>query len=264
MKNVVAALALSLTVALVGCGQAENGLDSDLLSETDTGENYVMIGAGNTYFKKSKDDSATLDSGNEKCALPANTKVLLAEQPRYSGNHYFIKTAELLNGCGFREGYVFVQHVKKTSIKSLMSANMKAFLDVIAYAEGTGDSYNYIFSFATFSSFRDHPRRLICSGGYCSDAAGRYQFKSTTWDEVRRTLGLTDFSPVSQDLGAVQLIKWRGAYDEVERIDGPNSFGDALYGVRLEWASLPHSPYGQPVKTVGELWTKFLTFRDRY
>jgi muramidase (phage lysozyme) len=264
MRNLLIPFVLSFAAAVVGCGRSDGANDSELLSNAENSASFVVIGNGNTFLKKTKDDSSTLDSGSEKCAVSANTKLLLSTQPAFSGNHYFVKTAELLPDCKFKEGYIFTGHVTKTSIKSMFSGNMKAFLDVIAYAEGTGDSYNYIFSFATFSSYFDHPRRLICSGGYCSDAAGRYQIKSTTWDDVRRTLGLTDFSPWSQDRAAVQLIKWRGAYDDVERIDGPNSFADALYGVRYEWASLPHSPYGQPIKSVGELWSKFQLFRGRY
>jgi muramidase (phage lysozyme) len=264
MKNVLAALLLGLASAVVGCGRGDDVYDTALLSAEKSGESFVVIGAGNSFLKKSKDDSSTLDNGTEKCAVAAHTKIVLSEQPKFSGNHYFVKTAELLSNCSFKEGYLFTGHVTKTSIKSLFSGNMRAFLDVIAYAEGTGDNYNYIFSFATFSGYFDHPRRVICSGGYCSDASGRYQIKSTTWDDVRRSLGLTDFSPWSQDRAAVQLIKWRGAADDVENIDGPNSFANALYGVRLEWASLPHSPYGQPIKSVGELWSKYQLFRERY
>ncbi|MEM8723806.1 MAG: hypothetical protein AAGE84_31775 [Cyanobacteria bacterium P01_G01_bin.39] len=62
-----------------------------------------------------------------------------------------------------------------------------AILDLIAYAEGTDreigntkKGYNIIYSFKTFSDFSDHPRRVVCSNGLCSSAAGRYQFLNTT------------------------------------------------------------------------------------
>lgn len=262
MRNRLSLSFVGALLTLVACGRAE--VDGNWMSMDDSSEKYVVIGKSETFLKKTPEDSASLKAGSEKCEVPAGTKILLQEDPSFSGNHYFVKTAELLPNCSFHNGYLFTGHVAKTSIRALFSGNMRAFLDVIAFAEGTVDRYDYIFSFATFSSFAGHPRRLICSGGYCSDAAGRYQIKSDTWDAVRRELGLTDFSPTSQDRAAVQLIKWRGGYDDVERIDGPNSFSDALYTVRYEWASLPHSPYGQPTKSVGALWEKYKQYRDRY
>lgn len=263
MKFLKSVSYIGLLLMAVGCGRPEFS-GSDFLTSDESGEQFVVIGNSKTVLKKRLEDSSQLAAVSEKCEIPAGTKIVLQAQPEYSGNHYFVKTADLLPNCEFHNGYIFNGHVSKTSIKSLFSRNMRAFLDVIAHAEGTNEHYNYIFSFATFSSYAGHPRRLICAGGYCSDAAGRYQIKSTTWDEVRRELGLTDFSPESQDRAAVQLIKWRGGYSAVEKIDGPNSFEDALYDVRYEWASLPHSPYGQPIKSVGTLWQKFQEFRNRY
>jgi muramidase (phage lysozyme) len=251
-------------LALAACGRSE-GLDAQTLAIAEDGQGaFVTIGEQDTMLKVSTSDSADMKLGTEKCVLAAGGMLLLQEQPEVSGSHYFVKILNPLTDCSLTQGYIFRDHIKKTSLKALFSGNMRAFLDTLAFAEGTNDSYNYIFSFATFSSYAGHPRRLMCSGGYCSDAAGRYQIKSTTWDEVRRTLGLTDFSPESQDRAAVQLIKWRGGYDDVERINSMNSFDDAVYAVRYEWASLPHSPYGQPVHSVAKLWSMYQKFRDRY
>jgi muramidase (phage lysozyme) len=263
MRNGLFLALAGLFFATVACGRAHQ-LDAGVFAADESGEAFVIIGSSETFLKKSTESSANLASGSEKCEIPAGKTIILQAQPEYEGNHMYVKTADLLPGCSFHNGYIFRGHIAKSSLKNLFSANMRAFLDVIAFAEGTDDRYDYIFSHATFSSFAGHPRRLICSGGYCSDAAGRYQIKSTTWDEVRRELGLTDFSPESQDRAAVQLIKWRGGFDDVERIDGPNTFDNALYTVRLEWASLPHSPYGQPIKSVGQLWEKFKQYKQRY
>lgn len=115
-----------------------------------------------------------------------------------------------------------------------LSANMRAMLDTISWAEGA--DYNTLFGSSTFSSYEDHPRRTITKGGFSSTAAGRYQFLSTTWDEVAAQLKLPDFSPESQDLAAVQLIKNRGAFDAVEAGDIPQ----ALLSLSYEWASLPY------------------------
>lgn len=262
----------ALMFALVGCGRADLD-DSEFLAAGGSGPDFIVIGNQNTVLKKTPENSSELIEGSEKCAIPAGTKLLLQEQPTFSGNHYYVKTADLLPKCSFHNGYVFTGHVAGTSIKRMFSGNMHAILDVIAYAEGTdrqgkGVGYNVNYSHSEsnprlFSDMSKHPRWLICSG-YCSDAAGRYQIKSDTWGDVRRELNLPDFSPRSQDRAAVQLIKWRGGYDDVERIDGVNSFSNALYTLRYEWASLPHSPYGQPIKTVGELWAKYKEFRQRY
>lgn len=261
MKTVAASILSAF--ALVACGQAgEPSLA--LTAESGSVESFIVIGSQDTFLKKTIADSATLALNEEKCVLPSGTKIKLQTQPSPEGSHLLVNTADMLPECEFSRGYVFRAHVEKSSLKTMFSANMMAFLDTIAYAEGTNSSYDYIFSFVKFYSFAGHPRRTICSGGYCSDASGRYQIKSITWDEVRRTLGLTDFSPESQDRAAVQLIRWRGGYDDVERIVGMNDFDNAAYAVRYEWASFPHSPYGQPTHSVSKLWSKFKEFKARY
>ena len=58
-----------------------------------------------------------------------------------------------------------------------------------------------MFTHKRFDGFGDHPRQLQSGGGYTSDAAGAYQFLSTTWDGARNALGLQDFSPASQEVG---------------------------------------------------------------
>lgn len=132
-----------------------------------------------------------------------------------------------------------------------------AFLSTIAYAEGTDDRYDFIFTFATFSGWSDHPRQVMCSGGLCSDAAGRYQILSTTWDDVvQPSLRLPDFSPTSQDKAGLFLVKNRGV-NNAERQLSYAEFESAIYKLNLEWASLPGSPYGQPTRSMAELWQKY-------
>lgn len=137
----------------------------------------------------------------------------------------------------------------------LQHANVKAFLQVIRFAEGTAgpDGYRTMFTGKKFNSFADHPRQNNCSGGLCSTAAGAYQFLSKTWDYLRVKLHLTDFSPESQDLAALELIREKGALEDV--IAG--NFESAIAKTNKTWASLPGSPYGQPTKTMAELKSKF-------
>ena len=135
---------------------------------------------------------------------------------------------------------------------ALGEPNVRAFLDMIRVGEGTADpdGYRRHFGGRLFDSFDDHPRIAITAGlgrnKYTSTAAGAYQFLSRTWDECAKALGLRDFSPQSQDLAAVFLIDRRRALDDVlaGRIEA------AIAKCAREWASLPGSPYGQPVKTL--------------
>ncbi len=78
-----------------------------------------------------------------------------------------------------------------------------------------------------------------------STAAGRYQFKSSTW----ASLGLPDFSPASQDAGARILMGRRGMIEPLLAGD----FAKAIQNGRQEWASFPDAPYGQPTKSLNEL-----------
>ncbi len=69
----------------------------------------------------------------------------------------------------------------------------------------------------------------------CSDAAGRYQFLSTTWRGVKGKVGARDFSPVNQDKAAVQLVRNRGAAADVEA----GRIQRAIEKCSWEWASFP-------------------------
>jgi muramidase (phage lysozyme) len=135
---------------------------------------------------------------------------------------------------------------------ALADLNMQAFLVMIRVGEGTPDEdgYRRHFGGRLFTSFADHPRVAITAGlgknKYTSTAAGAYQFLSRTWDECAAALDLPDFSPASQDLAAVFLIDRRRALADVLA----GRFEQAVAKCAREWASLPGSPYGQPVKTM--------------
>lgn len=145
-------------------------------------------------------------------------------------------------------GFFKVSNAKLARPEMLANANVKAMLAVIRKGEGTADANGYrrIFGGQLFTSYADHPRILVKKGGYNSTAAGAYQFLASTWDETAKIQGLKDFSPANQDLGALGRIAARGALDDV--IAG--RFEAALKKIAKEWASLPFSPYGQPVQTL--------------
>jgi murein DD-endopeptidase MepM/ murein hydrolase activator NlpD/muramidase (phage lysozyme) len=143
-----------------------------------------------------------------------------------------------------------------------LSANMRAALDVIALGEvGEDGGYNTQFGGGTFSSFEQHPN--------ISDdlkPAGRYQFQYRTWKGVAEEEGLTDFSPQSQDKGAVNRIKSRGAADAVEAGDFEAALTGTggLTGIAYEWAAMPPSRYGQSKLSMAEALEAFERFKRKY
>lgn len=143
-----------------------------------------------------------------------------------------------------------------------MNKNVKAFLDTLAYSEGTSyrgehDGYDIVVGGGCFTSYKDHPRKMIrIREGLVSSAAGRYQFIVRTWDELRVKLGLKDFSPASQDLACVEKLRQRGALDHI--IAG--RFDEAVFAARKEWASLPGAGYGQHENKLSALREHFIRY----
>lgn len=138
----------------------------------------------------------------------------------------------------------------------LAAANVRAFLDMIAYAEGTGGptGYRMMFGGGLFDSFADHPRQFFSftnSRGQVlrTSAAGRYQFLSRTWDTLKARLSLPDFGPSSQDAAAIELIRERGALPDVQA----GRVVEAVAKVRPIWASLPGAGYAQPERSINSL-----------
>ncbi|WFM72945.1 glycoside hydrolase family 104 protein [Halomonas sp. CKK8] len=134
--------------------------------------------------------------------------------------------------------------------------NVAAFLDMLAHAEGTTrfgdeDGYDVLVGGELFDSYHDHPRRLVFLPAYeiSSSAAGRYQFLASTWDDLAARFGLRDFSPASQDVGAIQLIRQCRALGLVH--DG--RIREAIHACRRIWASLPGAGYGQREVATDEL-----------
>lgn len=141
--------------------------------------------------------------------------------------------------------------MRNSVVEHLQNPNVQAFLRMIRYAEGTAgpNGYRTMFTGKLFDGFADHPRKNNCAGSLCSTAAGAYQFLSTTWDYLRLRLRLNDFSPLNQDIAAVELLREKGALMFILKGD----FETAVSKSNKTWASLPGSPYGQPVKTMAEL-----------
>ena len=127
---------------------------------------------------------------------------------------------------------------------------VRALLGVIRDAEGTskyGDAYRVAGGGKV--TLNDLSRPQFHRWGFTdktgkgdvSTATGAYQFLQRTWDGLAKNYGLNDFSPYSQDLGAIALLKDSGAIPYIQRGD---YFG-ALNAARKIWASLPGAGYNQ-------------------
>lgn len=129
--------------------------------------------------------------------------------------------------------------------------NVRAFLLMIQYAEGTygSNAYHTMYGGSLFSDLSRHPNRAISKGRWTSTAAGAYQFLYRTWAELQQQLQLPDFSPTSQDRGAIELIRRKGALSDVQA----GRVAAAIYKVRKVWASLPGAGYGQGERSLAAL-----------
>lgn len=146
--------------------------------------------------------------------------------------------------------------------QALNDANVQAFLAMIRAAEGTAgpDGYRMFFGGGLFDSYTDHPRQKITrlSNGkpITSSASGAYQILQPTWDHViQPRLHLPDFSPASQDAAAVELLRLNGSYDRLVAGD----FDGAVTKAAQTWASLPGSPYGQPLRSLAWVTDRFVS-----
>ncbi|AFY68788.1 glycoside hydrolase family 24 [Thalassoporum mexicanum PCC 7367] len=159
-----------------------------------------------------------------------------------------------------------------SSLNYSASVNLKAFLQIIRYAEGTSssDGYRIQFTGRRFYNYGDHPRQVNCGyyngGQLCSTAAGAYQFLETTWDDVASSIGAYDFSPDWQDRGAIELIRRAGAMQDVEM----GNIEQAIGKVAPVWASFPrwsgdsYGSYGQSVVPMYVLVHYFEAYRDYF
>ena len=134
------------------------------------------------------------------------------------------------------------------------------FLDLIGWSEGTVtgkhpltklDGYDVVVTgvngpslFTDFSAhpfFPNKPPIVVNSKGLKSTASGRYQHMLKDWVHYRDLLKLPDFGPASQDKWCIQLIKERGALDEIDR----GEISKAISLCSNLWASFPGAGYGQ-------------------
>lgn len=139
----------------------------------------------------------------------------------------------------------------------LERSEIKAFLDTIAYAEGTlhSDGYRTMYGNFLFYNFRDHPRKIntaiLGKKVVKSSAAGRYQILTKTWDGLNNKFNFQNFTPLTQDKAALALAREAGALNLI--LTG--QIDKALVKLNKIWSSLPGAIYGQPTVKLDKLRT---------
>lgn len=149
------------------------------------------------------------------------------------------------------------------------NTNIKAFLDTLAWAEGTSTSkytknngYDVIVgginSPNVFTDYSKHPGVLVTvnKNGLQSTAAGRYQLLKRYADAYNKSLRLPDFSPASQDAIALQQIREQGALPLI--LNG--QVEKAFLACGNIWASLPANKYGQRQHSLADLVEQYVKF----
>lgn len=136
-----------------------------------------------------------------------------------------------------------------TSKRRILTGNVYAFSEVIRQCEGA--AYNVLFGGARITDFSKHPNKCVpfrnpkTGKNDCSTAAGKYQYLYSTWRQLAAEVGVHDFTEESQDVVFLHHLKKLGILPLVQKGD----FFAALSKAAPIWASLPESPYKQPVRT---------------
>lgn len=131
-----------------------------------------------------------------------------------------------------------------------MNPYQTGFLQALSQPESRG-SYTIRNGGSHITDFSAHPGPGFGPGG-TSSAAGRYQFTHGTWQEVAKELGLTDFSPQSQDRAAWHLAAreyraktGRDLMADLQAGGHEDQIAEALSG---RWSSLPGGKHPQLTK----------------
>jgi muramidase (phage lysozyme) len=147
----------------------------------------------------------------------------------------------------------------RATVQQLGGQNRAAFLDMLASSEigaallaVSDDGYNVLVGSTParpilFRSYAAHPD--VYNKALNSTAAGRYQLLYRWFAPYKAMLNLPDFSPVSQDLIALQQIRERSALPLIDA----GLFPQAVQACSNIWASLPGNNYGQHTNEMAAL-----------
>jgi muramidase (phage lysozyme) len=120
------------------------------------------------------------------------------------------------------------------AISALQNSNVRAFLDTVSETEG---NTNYNSRYGKNPPFTDFSQYPGSPGG--QSPSGRYQIDWKTYNDVAPKMGITDFSPQSQDLIAAYLLQHhkqdKPGPNALDHLRGRNIDG-ALEGTSYRWA----------------------------
>lgn len=148
------------------------------------------------------------------------------------------------------------------NLKHLAHPNVAAFLKAIAAAEGGGYDFKYgaLKGRANdrwrFTDMSTHPGVGIDGR---STAAGMYQITRPTWQHHGAKLGLRDFSPRTQDLIAVEILRSIGVIEAIKA----GRMVEVMPKAARIWAALPKGP-GQTNHYPPQRFMKFEDFVSAY
>lgn len=140
----------------------------------------------------------------------------------------------------------------------LAHPNVAAFLKAIAAAEGGGYDFKYgavkgrSKDLWRFTDTSTHPGPGIDGK---TTAAGMYQITRPTWQHHGGKLGLSDFSPRTQDLIAVEILRSLGVIEAIKA----GKIDEVMPKVARTWAALPKGP-GQRNHYPSQGYMKFENF----
>lgn len=218
------------------------------MSNAQTAAALLLISSGVLLLASSRQSSGQIEAGEGDIAGLVDTRTLLDR---------------------LENAFNVINESEAEVPPDTAATNIAAFLKVLQHAEGTagrGDPYRVCFGYGhTVQNLADHPAITgewlgetlpdgMCAAagfgpGCKSTAAGAYQIIKPTWRGLRDALGLADFGPASQDAAAVELIRKRGALEDVKA----GRFADAVHKCRNEWASLPGNYAGQGQRSIETL-----------
>ena len=161
------------------------------------------------------------------------------------------------------------QELRAKAEAMLKDQKFSDFRDLIAASEG--GTYNRLFGFdnqgrpryfSDFSKFPDSPAKYQKADGTIGESndAGRYQINIKTYNRLAKRLGITDFSPRSQDIIANALILENSKASKALQ-DG--DIGAAISAMNKVWVSLPGGPSGVGHRSMQFLQNTYNNIRAR-
>lgn len=156
--------------------------------------------------------------------------------------------------------YLYLKTIQvKKQVSTNTNNNLKAFQMLLRYAEFSRINdidYRSHFGFSTFTDTSRHPNKKICISGYCSTAAGAFQYINSTWVWLAGKYGVRSFTQRDQDyINELHLTEMG-----VKKALDNNDLQKAVEIAGAQWASLPGSKFGQgkhSYQTLEQIYIKY-------